>query len=118
MKGGCIIRRYAIGLNSEGEIYESTRRIYPGETIKIWYRNNPEIGGQTITNNKKLHDVVGFVKEVRKTSGNTSLSSAEYSKDEFGGTISNLIPHLDHLDDINGDTRVRFYDVPQETDTY
>ena len=118
MNGGCIIRKYGIGLNTVGEIYQSTRRIYPGETIKIWYRNNPIIDGQTIQNYKHLHDVKGFVKEVRKTTGTRELTDDEFRKDEFGRVFSNLTPHQHHLDDVNGDTRVYFYDIPQETDTY
>lgn len=115
--GGCIIRKYSIGLN-EGNVVESTRRIYPGETIKVWYRKNPIVNGQTVQNGGKLHDVKGFVKEVRKTSGPLKLTEEEYRKDEYGRIFSNLSPHLDHLDDINGQTRVMFYDVPTENDNY
>tara|TARA_R110002012_G_scaffold311728_2_gene521443 strand:- start:343 stop:1455 length:1113 start_codon:yes stop_codon:yes gene_type:complete len=116
--GGCVIRKYSIGLNTSGEIYQSSRRIYPGETIKIWYRKNPIINGQTVQNGGYLHNVKGFVKEVRKTDGPRDLTELEFRKDEHGRVFSNLIPHLNHLDDINGSTRVYFYDVPQETDTY
>ena len=116
--GGCIIRKYNIGLNEAGEIYQSSRRIYPGETIKIWYRNNPIVNGQAVNNHKALHDVTGFIKEVRKTTSTRELSNEEYSIDDFGRVISNLTPHLNHLDDINGDTRVLFYDVPTINDNY
>ena len=62
--GGCYIRKYSIGLNEAGAIEETSRRIYPGETIKVWYRNNPTIDGQTVQNWSLLHDVKGFVKQV------------------------------------------------------
>ena len=115
---GCRIEKYSIGLNEAGEVYQSSRRIYPGETIKIWYRNNPIVDSQTINNNKELHGVIGFIKEVRKTSGNRPLTTEEYRKDNYGRIFSNLTPHINHLDDVNGDTRVLFYDVPKENDIY
>ena len=115
---GCRIEKYSIGLNEAGEVYQSSRRIYPGETIKIWYRNSPIVNGQTINNNNSLHNVTGFIKEVRKTSSTRELTFDEYNTDEFGRIFSNLTPHGDHLDDVNGGTRVRFYDVPQRFDTY
>ncbi len=117
--GGCIIRMYGIGLNDTGEIRQNTRRIYPGETIKIWYRNNPIINGQQVNNFNKLHDVKGFVKEIRKTHSTRELSNEEYSIDEFGRIISNLTPHSGHyLNDINGEIRVQFYDIPKSDDIY
>jgi len=115
--GGCVIRKYSIGLDG-GNIVESSRRIYPGETIKVWYRKNPIIDGQEVKNWGLLHNVKGFVKEVRKTSGPLKLTQEEYRRDEFNRIFSNLSPHLDHLDDINGDTRVMFYNVPTENDNY
>jgi hypothetical protein len=115
---GCRIEKYNINL-SNGEITSSSRRIYPGETIKIWYRNNPVINGQQINNFNKLHNVTGFIKEVRKTHSTRELLSEEYSIDEFGRVISNLTPHSGHyLSDINGEIRVQFYDIPQKDDIY
>ena len=116
--GGCKIYKYGIELNEAGEIYESSRTIYPGETIKVWYRKNPIVNEQEVTNGGKLHNVKGFVREVRKTTGTTELSSEEFRRDEYGRRFSNLQPHQNHLDDVHGNTRVYFYDVPQETDTY
>tara|TARA_Y100000592_G_scaffold45491_1_gene72164 strand:+ start:8262 stop:9386 length:1125 start_codon:yes stop_codon:yes gene_type:complete len=118
MNGGCIVRYYGIGLNDAGEIFQRTARIYPGESKRLYYRNTPTVNGQVINNNNRLHDVVGFVKEIRKTNNSFELTEDEYRKDEFGRVFSNLTPHLNHLDDDSGKTRVDFYDIPQETDTY
>ena len=117
--GGCIVRYYGIGLNDAGKIEQKTARIYPGESKRLYYRNNPIIDNQEITNYSLLHEVKGFVKEVRKTPGRgITLGEEEYRKDDFNRIFSNLSPHEDHLDDINGKTRVRFYDVPTQNDIY
>ena len=110
--GGCEIRKFGIELNEAGEIYSSTERIYPGETKKIWYRNDPT------DPTRIMISVKGFIREVIEVNGTLKLTEEEYRKDELGRIFSNLSPGTQGLISVGGSTRVKFWDVPQQHDQY